>query len=315
MSAAVAAMTARIHAGRRSPALPYVVIFLGLFMGSLGPLYIRAILVAGMPTVAIVALRQLISSLLLTPVILVFYRHELSQLSCRNLLFAVLAGTVLAIRFYFMLEAFNNSSVLLTGVFGGSGPLWVALLEVLWLRAVFTRRVWAGVLLSLAGGVFIAIAGLDGGTSPGGNALLGAVYGLTAAFLSAFYLNFGRLARGQISLLPYLWLIFSIAAIISLAIALWSDVPLTGYSNEAWLGLLGLILTAQICGHGSMNFALKYMPATFISVFAQVTTVISAVGAYFVFNEQPGIGQVFGSLIIIAGVTLVTFGRARQKPD
>ncbi len=315
MSTAIAAMTARINAGTRSPALPYVVIILGLFMGSLGSLYIRVILVAGMPTVAIVAVRQLISSLLLTPMILVFYRHELSQLSRRNLLFAVLAGTVLAVRFYFMFEALNNSSILLTGVFGGSGPLWVALLEVLLLRAVFTRRVWAGVLLSLAGGVIIAIAGLDGGTSPGGNALLGAIYSLTAAFLSAFYLNFGRLARGQISLLPYLWLIFSIAAVISVVVAFLAGVPLTGYSNDAWLGLLGLILTAQICGHGSMNFALKYMPATFISVFAQVTTVISAVGAYIVFGEQPGIGQVFGSLIIVAGITLVTFGHSRQKSD
>ena len=32
------------------------------------------------------------------------------------------------------------------------------------------------------------------------------------------------------------------------------------------------------------------------------------------FNERPGSGQVIGSLIIIGGVTLVTFGRKRQKP-
>lgn len=315
MSTAVAAMTARIHAGRYYVALPFVVIVIGQLLGSLGPLFIRIMHVEGMPTAAIIALRQTIACALLTPLILAFYRHEVRRLSRRNLVFAVLAGCVLAIRFYFQIEAFNNSSVLLAGVFGGSGPLWVALVEVTWLRAVFSRRVWAGILLSLVGGVVIALAGFDSGTSPGGNALLGAVLGLTAAFLSAFYLNFGRLARGQVSLLPYMWLIFSIAAVISLAVALITGVPLTGYSNEAWLGLLGLILTAQIFGHGAMNFALKYMPATYVSVLSQIVVVISAVGAYVYFNEQPGPGQAVGSLIIIAGVILVTFGRARQKTD
>lgn len=315
MSASVAAMTARISAGRHHVFLPFVVIVIGQLLGSLGPLFIRAMHVAGMPTPAIIALRQLITCALLTPLILGFYRHEIRRLSRRNLIFAALAGTVLAVRFYFQIEAFNNSSVLLAGVFGGSGPLWVATVEVLFLGAVFSRRVWAGILLSLVGGVIIAFAGFDSGTSPRGNALLGAVLGLTAAFLSAFYLNFGRLARGQVSLLPYLWLIFTVAAAISLAVALLTGVPLSGYNNDAWLALLGLIITAQIFGHGAMNFALKYMPATYVSVMSQIVVVTSAVGAYLYFNEQPGAGQAIGSLVIIVGVTLVTFGRARQKAD
>ncbi len=315
MSTAVAAMTARIHAGRHHVALPFVVIVIGQLLGSTGPLFVRVMHIEGMPTPAIIALRQLITSALLTPVILLFYRQELRRLSQRNLVYAALAGSVLAIRFYFQIEAFNNSSVLLAGVFGGSGPLWVAIVEVLWLRAVFSRRVWAGISLSLVGGVIIALAGFDSGTSPGGNALLGAGLGLTAAFMSAFYLNFGRMARGQVSLLPYLWLIFSIAAVISLAVALLTGVPLTGYSDEAWLGLIGLIITAQIFGHGAMNFALKYMPATYVSVLSQIVVVTSAVGAYIYFNELPGPGQAIGSMVIVAGVIFVTFGRSSQKPD
>ncbi|MCE2489625.1 MAG: DMT family transporter [Anaerolineae bacterium] len=244
-----------------------------------------------------------------------FYRQELRRLSQRNLVFAALAGSVLAIRFYFQIEAFNNSSVLLAGVFGGSGPLWVAIVEVLWLRAVFSRRVWAGISLSLVGGVIIALAGFDSGTSPGGNALLGAGLGLTAAFMSAFYLNFGRMARGQVSLLPYLWLIFSIAAVISLAVALLTGVPLTGYTDEALLRLIVLIITAHFFGHGAMNFSWKYMPATYVSVLSQIVVVTSAVGAYIYFNELPGPGQAIGSMVIVAGVIFVTFGRSSQKPD
>lgn len=315
MSAAVSAFTERLRAGTRSEHWPWLVIFIGFAVGSFGPLFIRAVLVAGMPSVAIVAGRQLIASVLLTPLVLRHHRHELRHLSRRNLFFATLAGIVLAVRFYFQFEAFNNTSVLLTGVFGGSGPLWVALIEVSLLRALFNRKVWAGMLLAVAGGVIIALAGFDGGTSPGNNALLGAVYALTAALLSAFYLNFGRLARGQISFWPYLWLIFCIAAVVSVIVALLAGVPLTGYSNEAWLTLIALTITAQLFGHGSMNYSLGHLPATYISVFAQATIVFSAVGAFFLFGEQPGPAQLLGSLVIILGVTLVTLGRQRQKAD
>ncbi len=309
----MAALTARLNAGVRSDVWPYIVIITGVSFGSLGPLFIRAGHIAGMPTIAIVAARQVLSCLVLTPIVLCYHRNELTQLSRRNLLFATLAGTVLAVRFYFQFEAYNNSSVLLTSVFGGSGPLWVALTEVLLLRAIFSRRIWAGIFLSLAGGILIAIVGFDGGTSPGNNAILGAALALTAAFLSAFYLNFGRLARGQISFLPYLWLIFTIAAVISVSVALLADVPLTGYSPDAWLALLGLIITAQIFGHGSMNYALKYVPATYVSVISQATSVIGAIAAFFILGEKPGVGQVIGSLIIIIGVTMVTTGRGNHR--
>ena len=266
-----------------------------------------------MPSLAIVAGRQIISMVILTPLILSRYRHELRLLSLRNLLFAGVAGTLMAVRFFILFEAFNNTSVLITGVFNGSGPLWVGLTEAIFLKAVFNRNTWAGVLLALVGGIVIALAGFDGGTSMGNNALLGGAYALLSAFLSAFYLVLGRVARGQVSFWPYLWLVFAFAAVTSLIGALLTGTPLTGYSTNAYIWLFLLTLTAQLVAHGAMNYALAYVSATFISISSQLTTVLSAIAAFLVFGETPGLMQVVGSAIIIAGVTVATLGRARQN--
>ena len=290
---------------------PYMVVFVGFFIGSSGPILIRLAQSEGMSSLAIVAGRQIISTLFLTPLILHRYRHELHLLSRRDLIFGALAGIVMAVRFVIMFEAFNNTSVLITGVFSGSGPLWVALIEVVVLKATFNQYIWIGVFLAIAGGIIIAIAGFDGGTSLGNSPALGALYALTGAFLSAFYLNFGRAARGHISFWPYLWLVFAFAALTSIIAMIATHTPFTGYSPQAYLWLFILTITAQLIAHGAMNFALGYVSATFVSIAAQLSTVISAIAAFLVFGELPGPIQIIGSAIIILGVSVATIGKSR----
>lgn len=293
-------------------AWPYIIVFFGFIIGAGGPVLIRLAQSEGMSSLAIVAGRQIISLLVLTPLVLSRYRYELRHLSRRNLIFAALAGIVMATRFVIMFEAFNNTSVLIAGVFNGSGPLWVALIEVLVLKAIFSRRMWLGVFLAMIGGVVIALAGFDGGTSLGNNPTLGALYALGAAFLSAFYLNFGRVARGHISFWPYLWLISAFATITSVIAMVVTATPFTGYTPEAYMWLIILTITAQLIAHGATNYALAYVSATFISIAAQSTTILSAIAAYLVFGELPSALQVVGSLIIILGVSVVTLRDSSQ---
>ncbi|HLV34469.1 MAG TPA: EamA family transporter, partial [Spirillospora sp.] len=150
-----------LKAQTQTKAWPYLVIFAGFFIGAGGPILIRLAQSEGIPSLVIVAYRQIISVLFLTPIILSSHRHELRQLAPRDLIWAALAGIVLAVRFFLMFEAFNNTSVLITGVLNGSGPLWVALTEVIFLKAVFNRNIWLGLFLALVGGVLMAFAGFD----------------------------------------------------------------------------------------------------------------------------------------------------------
>lgn len=302
-----------LKAQTQTKAWPYLVIFGGFFIGAGGPILIRLSQSEGIPSLVIVAYRQIISVLFLTPIILNSHRHELRQLAPRDLIWAALAGIVLAVRFFLMFEAFNNTSVLITGVLNGSGPLWVALTEVIFLKAVFNRNIWLGLFLALVGGVLMAFAGFDGGTSAGANPTIGVIFALSGAFLSAFYLNIGRAIRARMSFWPYLWLIFLFAAIVSVIGTLAAGLPLTGYSAKGYLWLVLLTITAQLVAHGAINYALAYVSATFVSISSQVANVFSAVLAFFIFSELPTPLQIIGSIIITAGVIVATVGKPAAK--
>jgi len=299
-------MIATFRARTQSQTWPYVLILSAFFIGAGGPILIRLTQSEGIPSLVIVAYRQLISLMFFTPFVLARHRHELRQLGLRDLLFAALAGIVMAVRFLLMFEAYNNTSVMIVGVLSGSGPLWVALAETMFLKAVLGRHIWLGLFLALAGGIMIAFAGFDGGTSLGNNPTLGVLYALASAFLSAFYLNIGRSIRSRLSFWSYIWLIFLFASITSVLATFAAGMPLTGYSAKGYFWLVVLTITAQVIAHGAINYVLAYVSATFVSISSQVSNVVSVLLDYLVFAELPGLLQVVGSVIIIAGVLIST---------
>jgi drug/metabolite transporter (DMT)-like permease len=299
-------MIAGLRARTQSQTWPYVLILSAFFIGAGGPILIRLAQSEGIPSLVIVAYRQLISLLFFTPFVLSRHRHELMQLGLRDLLFAALAGIVMATRFLLVFEAYNNTSIMIVGVLSGSGPLWVALAETVFLKAALNRNIWLGLFLALAGGIVIAFAGFDGGTSLGNNPTIGVVYALTSAFLLAVYLNIGRSIRNRISFWPYVWLVFLFAAITSVMATFAAGMSLTGYSAKGYLWLVVLTITAQVIAHGAINYVLAYVSATFVSISSQVSNVVSVLLAYLAFAELPGPLQIVGSVIIIAGVIIAT---------
>lgn len=309
----LARTTGALKSQTQTRAWPYIVIALGVVIGAAGPILLRLAQSEGIPSLVIVAFRQIMAVVLLTPFVLACYQQELRQLAPRDLIFGGLTGVVMAVRFVLMFEAFNNTSVLIAGVLNGSGPLWVALTEVLFLKAVFNRRIWLGLFLALMGGTLIGLAGFDGGASLGNNPTLGVLYALSSAALSAFYLNVGRVIRSRVSFWPYLWLVFLFAGIASVIGTIAAGMPLTGYSVEGYVWMALLTITSQLIGHGAINYALAYVSATFVSITAQMGAVISAFLAFLVFAELPGALQITGSIIVVAGVTLATAGSKTRR--
>jgi drug/metabolite transporter (DMT)-like permease len=66
-----------------------------------------------------------------------------------------------------------------------------------------------------------------------------------------------------------------------------------------------LTILPQLIGHSAYNYVLRRLPATYSSVVGQLGIVISAVLAYFLFNEIPHALQLPGSLLILGGITLL----------
>jgi drug/metabolite transporter (DMT)-like permease len=291
--------------------LPYVLFGVGTLAGSTGPIFLRMALQEQVPSPVITALRLLVAALFFTPLALNSHREALRRLSRRDIFVAITAGALFAVHFTLIFESFRFTSILVAGALIGSVPLWTALIERFVLGVRLGAKVWIGLALALTGGALISLSG-SGMAEGQGNLFLGALLALAGALLAAVYMVVGRSLRTHLPFVPFVWLLFTSAAVVAL-ITLWiGGYSLTGYSANGYFWVLMAIIFPQLIAHGSFNYILAYLSATLISMSGQLVTVISAIAAFFVFAELPGPLHLIGSAVIVFGVMLAIAGQSRH---
>lgn len=291
-----------------------LLLLFGTFVGAWAAILGRIAQQHGMPTPVIITFRMFLGALVLTPFIWHHHRAELRSISKRSLLIVLLGGIWFGVHLLSGFEALKHTTILVSGVLGGTLPIWVALLEVYLLKAHFNRVIWLGLGITLLGGVIITLAG-NGDTSLGDNPALGSILALTAAVAGAIYAIVGRKVRDKVSLLPYLWLVFIIGGMTSLVVVVFKQQTFVGYDNTAYFAIILLVLLPQLICHGIYNYSLRRLPATFVSVVGQLGIVISAVLAFLFFREVPNMWEIPGSIAIVLGITLVNLNKNAPPAD
>jgi drug/metabolite transporter (DMT)-like permease len=286
---------------------------LSAFAGSWAGILGRLAQGEGVPTVYIIAFRQVVGVAVLTPFVFTVYRDSLKGLRKRDILFAAITGFWFALHLLMGFGSLEFTSVLVSSVIGGSAPIWIGLAEVFILRTTLTRQVWAGLIITILGGTLIAVVSA-GDVSLGSNPVLGITLALGSALTGAAYSLLGRGSRKRIRLIPFLWMIFLFAALITGGLVFVQGVPLVGYSPSAYFYMLLLVLLAQLVGHLTYNYVLRRVPATITSVMGQLGIVLAAIIAFFLFKEVPGPLELVGSVIIIVGITIVNMSKQQEEP-
>jgi drug/metabolite transporter (DMT)-like permease len=255
---------------------------------------------------------------MLTPLTLSRYRAELRRLKRREITLLVISGLFLAVHFAAWVSSLQYTSVLISGVLVVTTPIWAGLLEVFVLKSRLTVAIIVGLVVALAGSIIIAIPSNGVSATPfDDTALLGGGLALLGAMTVAVYMIIGRVLRPTLSLLPYIWAVYGTAALVLSLVVLLNRLPVVGYAPAAYLWMLLLAIFPQLIGHSSLNYALGYLPATYVSIATQIEPILSAVVAFFLFSESPGWAQVAGSAVIMIGVALATlnpnFSRRKVK--
>jgi drug/metabolite transporter (DMT)-like permease len=248
----------------------------------------------------------------IAPFAIARYRHELRALTRHELLLAALSGGFLAIHFAAWITSLEYTSIVSSVVLVSTAPLWVALFSPLFLKEALTRPVLIGMLLALLGGTVIAVGdschvdhGLVCPSFSGflrGEALLGNFLALVGAWALAGYLMIGRRLRSGMSLVPYLFVVYGVAAVALLAAMFASGQSPAGFSGMTYVWILLLALIPQLIGHSTFNWVLRYLPVTLVAITTLGEPVGSAVLAYFVLQEIPASLTLFGGLFILAGI-------------
>jgi drug/metabolite transporter (DMT)-like permease len=308
------------------PLRVYIVLIFGMLSIFTASILIRLAQAEGVPSILIAGSRVVIASLALTPFVLTRYWQDIRKLRKRDFGFAVLAGVFLSLHFASWVTSLEYTSVLISVVFVTSSPIWVVLMEYFFLRSKLAPLVIFGLVIAVIGGLVIGFAGQFAGESAattdpereiigGGLSLIGAVT-VAAYFVIGRNLQIPQQRGGEmhkLPVIPYIWLVYGSSGIFLSIWILLQGIPVTGYSSNAYLFILAMAIFPQIIGHSSLNYAVGYLPATLVSMVTQLEPIGSATIAYFLFKELPLPLQIFGSVIILVGVSLANYGQSLME--
>jgi drug/metabolite transporter (DMT)-like permease len=271
---------------------------MGIVAVSFASILIRLAQAAGMGTLPIAAWRLLLASLILLPYAWLTRREEMRDLSRRELLLLAVSGFFLGLHFAAWIGSLAYTSVASSVVLVSMGPVFVGLGSWLLLRERPSFFLAIGILLAATGSIVISWGDLGQGQDQ----LLGDLLALTGAVMVAGYLMIGRRVRGQMSLVTYVSVVYGGAMVTLLAIVLIGRRPMLGYAPMAYLWVLGLALGPQIVGHSTLNWALRYLSATFVSLVTLAEPIGSALLAYLILGEAVTTSTFVGGVLVLVGI-------------
>ena len=304
----------RVGLDAPSPRQLWILVFVSTLSWSFGPVCTRLALDQGVPPTLVAAGRMVAGALLFTPWALGAYRRDLVRMPRRSLMLAIVAGILFAVNITLISLALQLVGVVISQALIATIPIWVAIMEVALLGARFSRALLMGVCLAILGGGMIALAAANAAPAmDGGNPALGVGIAAVSAFSAAMYIIIGRSQRRSTAFIPYVWLVYASGSVATLLIILFSRTSLVGYTASGYVWVLLAAITAQIIGHGVLNYALKFLTATALTMTAQLMPVLSVLWGLLLLREAPTAGQIAGCVIIVLGVFIVLRAPHRLK--
>jgi drug/metabolite transporter (DMT)-like permease len=225
----------------------------------------------------------------------------------------VLAG-ILGISIYHTALNFGERTVQsgAAAVLISLSPVVTALLSTRFLGERLSRGGWAGIGVSFAGGLLVALGDGRGGLSLDHGALLI----LLATLSTSLYFLVSKPGLARYSATEFtsyaIWagtipLLFFAPSLVSQL----PSAPFAALASGIYLGVFPGAIAYVLWGYG-----LSMLPASRVSAFLYLQPVNAAVIAWFWLSEVPGLPEIIGGAVAIAGVVLVnTLGQRRAIPE
>jgi drug/metabolite transporter (DMT)-like permease len=297
--------------GNRTNLLLPVALLIAILAVSTASIFIR-FAQHNAPSLVIAALRMTFAALIIAPIALIRHRDELRNITHNELWLALLSGIFLAIHFATWISSLEYTSVASSVVLVSTGPLWVALLSPGLLNERLNRTAFLGLGLAILGGVVIAFSDMcqwqNGpvcsviSDSQHSRPIWGNFLALVGAWAVSGYLIIGRILRAKMSLIPYISVVYGIAAICLIIIMIIAGQSPAGYPLATYGWIFMLAILPQLIGHSTYNWAIRYLPAAFVAVTTLGEPVGSALLAYFILQETPTLAVLSGGVMILTGI-------------
>jgi drug/metabolite transporter (DMT)-like permease len=256
------------------------------------------------PALIIATYRMVFASLILLP--WASYQKTWKGWERKDVAWLLLSGVFLGLHFASWIASLKFTSVASSVVLVTTHPIFVGIGSRLFLKERLGLHLILGIGLSVIGSGLIGY----GDMTLSREAFMGDGLALIGALAASGYFLVGRKMRKSQDLLSYIFPVYSTAALVLILLSFLFQEKFLGYSATTYLYLFLLALIPQLIGHTTFNWALKYLPASMVTITILGEPVGSTILAYFILSEGLTPWKVIGGILIFAGILIAL----RRKP-
>ena len=268
---------------------------IGIIAISTGSIFIK---LCDAPALIIAAYRLVLASLMLIPY--AGYKKTWRGWGRIEMGWLILSGLLLSLHFAFWITSLKYTSVASSVVLVSTHPIFVGIGARLFLRERLGLNLILGIILSVLGSGLISY----GDMTLSKEVLMGDGLALVGAMTASGYFLVGRKMRRNQDLLSYIFPVYSTAGLALVLFSLLFQKPFFGYPTTTYLFMFLLALVPQLIGHTTFNWALKYLPASMVSITILGEPIGSTLLAYLILGEGLTIWKGLGGISIFIGILI-----------
>ena len=280
----------------------YLTLFLGVFALSTSAIFVK---LAGAPSSITAFYRLFFALLFLLPLLLLDKAswQDLRSLSKRQWQTGLLSGLFLAIHYILWFESLNYTSVASSTVIVTLQPLFSFVGSYFLFKERFNTGAIISSIVALIGSFIIAWGDFQ--------ISMQALYGDLLAFIAAGFITayffIGQHMRQKLAVVPYSILGYAASTFFLAVYALSQQLSFIDYSQSTWTAFLGIAFISTILGQMLLNWLLKWLSTSVISMSILGETIGTCILAYFILGEIITLRQGIGIIVTLFGLGLFMF--------
>lgn len=187
-------------------------------------------------------------------------------------------------------------------------PVATMLMAAVFLKETLNRKKTIGVLIGIAGALLMVFMGWQGGS--GTNDVLGIFLTILSLLTWVIYLLITRNVSQKYSAVTQMKWIFLIStlAVLPFAAPEWSQQKLFS-AAWAWTGVAEMafiVLFATVMGYFAIPFAMRYLPATTVSIYTNLQPVVASLTAIYIGQDVLTWDKPVAGILVLLSAYIIT---------
>ncbi|MFA6085137.1 DMT family transporter [Mucilaginibacter sp.] len=273
---------------------PKLSLAIGILCISFSPIFVK---LAGTSPLGAAFYRVFIAWLCLIPYCIIKNKLRVNR---KQLIIAVIAGVVFAADVAVWNMSLLKISATVSTLIANLAPVWVGLMSFLLFRKLSGRLFWIGTCVAILG--MVILVGYQHILHLEFNA--GILLALLASLFYAGYIMITKNIMAGIDVFTFMFYSMLGAAAFLFIISLFMSINIVNFPLRVWLCFIGMGLLCQLAGWLTINYSLRYLESTKVSIALLSQTVFAGLLAVFLLNEKLEVNEIIGSVIVLAGIAI-----------